>query len=188
MRRLSTLSLKNFRLATRFDKVGRRPSFRFSIGAPLGFEAGDTNLYRYVGNNSTNETDPTGLVKLSYDVVQKLTATGKYGAASYKSRWELDQPTQNGGVIIQRVEYTWLIKDANGKEVTINRIMLQSVLQKDFNSDFYPYQEAWTVAPGQKETTLVQEQRKKGVKDPWDDSITSPSALNDGYTAKTEGL
>lgn len=29
--------------------------------SPLGFEAGDTNLYRYVGNLPTNLTDPTGL-------------------------------------------------------------------------------------------------------------------------------
>jgi hypothetical protein len=29
--------------------------------SPLGFEAGDTNLQRYVGNNPTNLTDPTGL-------------------------------------------------------------------------------------------------------------------------------
>jgi RHS repeat-associated protein len=27
---------------------------------PAGFGAGDTNLYRYVGNNSTNATDPSG--------------------------------------------------------------------------------------------------------------------------------
>jgi hypothetical protein len=28
---------------------------------PLGFEAGDANLYRYLGNSPTNATDPTGL-------------------------------------------------------------------------------------------------------------------------------
>ena len=28
---------------------------------PIGFDAGDTNLYRYVGNNPTNATDPSGL-------------------------------------------------------------------------------------------------------------------------------
>jgi hypothetical protein len=29
--------------------------------SPCGFNAGDTNLYRYVGDNPTNATDPTGL-------------------------------------------------------------------------------------------------------------------------------
>jgi RHS repeat-associated protein len=33
---------------------------RFISVDPMGFEAGDTNLYRYVGNNSTNATDPSG--------------------------------------------------------------------------------------------------------------------------------
>jgi RHS repeat-associated protein len=37
------------------SKVGR-----FISEDPIGFSAGDTNLYRYVGNNSTNYTDPTG--------------------------------------------------------------------------------------------------------------------------------
>lgn len=29
--------------------------------SPLGFNAGDANLYRYVGNDATNNTDPSGL-------------------------------------------------------------------------------------------------------------------------------
>jgi RHS repeat-associated protein len=33
---------------------------RFVSVDPMGFGAGDTNLYRYVGNNSTNATDPSG--------------------------------------------------------------------------------------------------------------------------------
>ncbi len=28
---------------------------------PIGFAAGDANLYRYVGNGATNATDPSGL-------------------------------------------------------------------------------------------------------------------------------
>jgi RHS repeat-associated protein len=35
---------------------------RFISVDPLGFGAGDTNLYRYVGNNSTNYTDPSGQI------------------------------------------------------------------------------------------------------------------------------
>jgi RHS repeat-associated protein len=34
---------------------------RFISEDPMGFGAGDTNLYRYVGNNATNYTDPTGM-------------------------------------------------------------------------------------------------------------------------------
>ena len=32
---------------------------------PLGFAAGDTNLYRYVGNTPTNYTDPMGLAPVA---------------------------------------------------------------------------------------------------------------------------
>jgi RHS repeat-associated protein len=40
--------------------------YRFDVGQwqgedPIRFGAGDGNLYRYVGNNATNATDPTGL-------------------------------------------------------------------------------------------------------------------------------
>ncbi len=34
---------------------------RFISQDPIGFTAGDENLYRYVGNSPTNATDPTGL-------------------------------------------------------------------------------------------------------------------------------
>jgi RHS repeat-associated protein len=33
---------------------------RFISEDPMGFGAGDSNLYRYVGNSATNFTDPTG--------------------------------------------------------------------------------------------------------------------------------
>jgi RHS repeat-associated protein len=34
---------------------------RWTSEDPLGFNAGDSNLYRYVGNNSVNSVDPSGL-------------------------------------------------------------------------------------------------------------------------------
>ncbi len=36
-------------------------SGRFIGQDPIGFGGGDANLYRYVGNNSANLTDPSGL-------------------------------------------------------------------------------------------------------------------------------
>jgi cell wall-associated NlpC family hydrolase len=37
------------------------PSMLDELHRQAGFSAGDVNLYRYVGNNPTNQTDPTGL-------------------------------------------------------------------------------------------------------------------------------
>jgi RHS repeat-associated protein len=49
-------SLYNFRARDYSTTDGR-----FISEDPLGFRAGDANLFRYVGNNPTNQTDPTGL-------------------------------------------------------------------------------------------------------------------------------
>ena len=36
---------------------------RFVSQDPKGFAAGDTNLYRYVGNHPTSSVDPTGFLR-----------------------------------------------------------------------------------------------------------------------------
>jgi RHS repeat-associated protein len=46
---------------------------RFISEDPLGFGAGDANLYRYVGNSPTNYTDPTGNFSLAQ--VASITAS-----------------------------------------------------------------------------------------------------------------
>jgi RHS repeat-associated protein len=38
---------------------------------PIGFDAGDSNLYRYVGNQPTSETDPAGLAPIRHAPVLK---------------------------------------------------------------------------------------------------------------------
>ena len=40
---------------------------RFLSEDPIGFAAGDANLYRYAGNSPTNFTDPTGFIPPGYD-------------------------------------------------------------------------------------------------------------------------
>ncbi len=41
--------------------------------SPLGFNAGDANLYRYVSNNPTNATDPNGLEQFGPDYCRQLS-------------------------------------------------------------------------------------------------------------------
>ena len=44
---------------------------------PLGFESGDPNLRRYVGNSPTNYTDPAGLDRIEAGNLQRLTQMEK---------------------------------------------------------------------------------------------------------------
>jgi RHS repeat-associated protein len=43
---------------------------------PIGFEAGDNNLYRYVGNGPTNANDPSGLILPTPDVLIDIGSIG----------------------------------------------------------------------------------------------------------------
>jgi hypothetical protein len=56
---------------------------------PIGFSAGDMNLYRYVGNSPTNATDPSGMDRES--LVGKIKADGNYGIptrAELEAEWD----------------------------------------------------------------------------------------------------
>ena len=79
---------------------------RFISEDPVGFSAGDTNLYRYVNNSPTNYTDPTGefafLLPLAYAagaaVSAGLTAAavgGVYGFARGVAE-SIDSDRRNG--------------------------------------------------------------------------------------------
>jgi RHS repeat-associated protein len=58
---------------------------QFTEQDPSGFSAGDTNLYRYVGNSPANYTDPSGLDSMWYAgasaFVSSLATTGYYMTA-----------------------------------------------------------------------------------------------------------
>ena len=58
---------------------------QFASQDPLGFAAGDVNLYRYVGNSPTNYNDPTGTVKAVY-----VAYTGWWFWWPSKLTWELE--------------------------------------------------------------------------------------------------
>ena len=57
---------------------------RFISQDPSGFSAGDSNLYRFVGNHPTYATDPTGLYEGGSSFTQ---GTGSYGSSSLIAPW-----------------------------------------------------------------------------------------------------
>ena len=50
---------------------------------PMGFSAGDPNLYRYCGNNPTSETDPSGLLGISVNNAGTVPGTLPNGYYPY---------------------------------------------------------------------------------------------------------
>jgi RHS repeat-associated protein len=81
---------------------------------PLGFDAGDSNLYRYEGNEPTVAGDPSGLRPMIINVNTVALYVGKGGAIAWFVDFELDQPAagkkdrpnDSGGWIIQEIRGT----------------------------------------------------------------------------------
>lgn len=75
---------------------------------PIDFKAGDTNLYREVGNNPVNATDPSGLDKFWTSTggrgETQLYFTGTYTLKFWKDNWSIyigDIVEKNGRVYVQ---------------------------------------------------------------------------------------
>src|SRR5262245_40965180 len=110
---------------------------------PIGFQAADGNLYRYVGNDSTNEVDPSGLfpapppkttqpkvpgVILGQDII-KGPLVGVYGSFIWPVSFSIKPKTTTGGWIIQQVKVTH--KAYNGKDDVTTKIVAKGT-DKDF--------------------------------------------------------
>lgn len=68
---------------------------RFIQKDPIGLNAGDTNLYRYVGNNPQNNIDPTGM--LLCGTVNAGEEYGEYAAQYYADAYV--EAEKNGDVL-----------------------------------------------------------------------------------------
>jgi RHS repeat-associated protein len=83
---------------------------------PLGFGAGDTNLYRYVSNTPTSRTDPSGLRPPQDANYGQHIAMAYYESmllqAMYKSRWT-GQPLDPGAVLRAMQAYRGSINSYN---------------------------------------------------------------------------
>ncbi|MFV0446150.1 MAG: RHS repeat-associated core domain-containing protein, partial [Planctomycetaceae bacterium] len=104
---------------------------RFLSQDPLSFAAGDTNLYRYVGNSPTNATDPTGHIAIVKFLVGAMLgssvgfATGYFTGAwcEYWTQWSTlavqDQTAQ-------RQDWTTLLRFGEIKWDKVHAAGLQS--------------------------------------------------------------
>jgi RHS repeat-associated protein len=71
---------------------------RFISQDPIGFAAGDANLYRYVGNGPTMATDPSGLKTNWHHLLPQSSSLRKY--------------FDNAGINVHDAAYGWLLDSA----------------------------------------------------------------------------
>jgi RHS repeat-associated protein len=113
---------------------------------PLGFDGGDTNLYRYVHNNPLARTDPSGEAPAVGAASQQITlladipplAEGPYGAVAWLALWRV-RPQTCEGEIVQILESKFRI--TKGQRVLFSRA--------------YTYAEAWEVSGGKAEPAQI---------------------------------
>jgi RHS repeat-associated protein len=109
---------------------------------PLGFEAGDANLYRYSTNNPTTKVDPSGLYPGDLQTwgADAKPFRGKYGMFIAPITWFTSTPASKpSGVIVQRVRVNFTFWDKNGKKIDGDNSRIPT------NKDYW---EAWKVPAG----------------------------------------
>jgi hypothetical protein len=84
---------------------------------PIGFQAADANLYRYVGNNPTNDTDHSGKEGDQYRgvTIEKLVPAeaDPEGFGSAGSKVKIRGPKGKKGIIVQHVYFEFHVTGAD---------------------------------------------------------------------------
>ena len=90
---------------------------RFMSRDPLDYDAGDMNLYAYIGDRPTRETDPTGLVRTLQIQNEQGPTPGKCGRMELVIHWLLSEASKKGGHVIQFITFEWSVKDCDNNSV-----------------------------------------------------------------------
>jgi hypothetical protein len=117
--------------------------------APIGFEAGDGDLFRYVGNDPSSLTDPTGMAPNVEPTQVYPPKAGDYGAFIWPIVWDL-KGAKGDGVILQKIDVDFEIrKEAKGN---VGPAPWGSFLIGKVGSDkWHHWYEAWPVKNGEVE-------------------------------------
>src|SRR5262249_2836853 len=107
-----------------------------------GFGAGDSNLYRYVGNKPAGATDPRGLLPSVLGIKSKGIYVGNCRAFAWPVSFQLDEKTEQGGYIVQEIRSKLKVYDCRGAIVTTGRDEEGNPSPVDFSH----YLEAWPVS------------------------------------------
>jgi hypothetical protein len=94
---------------------------RFISEDPIGFDGGDTNLYRYVDNSPLNATDPSGLQSTDFERFLDQRLSDPSSQLSRRQLWEVGRrrtwtgPTTEHGVTV-RATVNWF-RDRDSAEL-----------------------------------------------------------------------
>jgi RHS repeat-associated protein len=112
---------------------------RWTTEDPTGFAGGDANLYRYAGNDPTNQTDPYGLDSRLSAITEFGPIPYYLGGFDWGIHWSLHPRAQHSGVIIQYIHDTFKLTRGS----------------KYFADDGkWNYFEAWPVRKGGSSTSI----------------------------------
>src|SRR5579884_2171047 len=98
------------------DRTGAPTDGRWVQEDPEGFAAGDTNLYRYVGNAPTDALDPTGLASEGFPYGDKLDVSSDWKRNEATLDWFYDSSTAAARKAYQSYLKTGRIADMPGQE------------------------------------------------------------------------
>ncbi len=141
---------------------------------PVGYSAGDTNLYRYIGDKPTDSNDPSGLVP-KLEATGSRIVEGKHGAFLWAVAWTISVPgnknqaadSEKGGWILQHVIRSYRFTEA-GKDDPLADFDYMfkdfKAYQWDWNPKTIDYWEAWRVNPGRKNASRRTDLNNKAVR------------------------
>ncbi len=104
-------------------------SGRFLSQDPIGFEAGDENLYRYVGNDVVGEVDPSGLEPSGLRIKTRKTGNRDVRTVEVMSRSDSTQSTRVGTLHLKSRTVTKVVP--GGRQLRIPYKVLYDAVHRD---------------------------------------------------------